>query len=185
MTRELEEVTRGADVADPADEAQAQQMGRPQISPPLGLGLQLFALALLLAETWQLAVPCLEGAGIRTSDLPAELYRTPMGVVLGSVFALGASASLFLFAHLALRRGLELFQAQAEPRRRLLTAGASVARAQCGGQRGLLLPRQHEADLAVNPIVLGEIECSEALLPEIRQLEDAAWPGHVRGDERE
>ena len=129
VTRELEEVTRGADVADPADEAQAQQMGRPQVPPPLGLGLQLFALALLLAETWQLAVPCLEGAGIRTSNLSAELQRTPMGVVLGSIFALGASASLFLFAHLALRRGLELFQAQAEPRRRLLTALAAAAAA--------------------------------------------------------
>ena len=129
VTRELEEVTRGADVADPADEAQAQQMGRPQVPPPLGLGLQLFALTLLLAETWQLAVPCLEGAGIRTSDLSAELHRTPMGVVLGSIFALGASASLFLFAHLALRRGLELFQAQAEARRRLLTALAAAAAA--------------------------------------------------------
>ena len=129
VTRELEEVTRGADVADPADEAQARQMGRPQIPPPLGLGLQLFALALLLAETWQLAVPCLEGAGIRTANLSAELQRTPMGVVLVSIFALGASASLFLFAHLALRRGLELFQAQAEPRRRLLTALAAAAAA--------------------------------------------------------
>jgi hypothetical protein len=127
VTRELEEAMRGADVADPADEAQAQQMGRPQVPPPLGLGLQLFALALLLAETWQLAVPCLEGAGIRTSDFSAELQRRPMGLVLGSVFALGASASLFLFAHLALRRGLELFQAQPEPRRRLWTALAAAA----------------------------------------------------------
>jgi hypothetical protein len=129
VTRELEDATRGTEVADPADEAQAQHMGRPQVPPPLGLGLQLFALALLLAETWQLAVPCLEGAGIRTSDLAGELRRTPMGLVLGSIFALGASASLFLFAHLSLRRGLELFQAQAEPRRRLLTALAAAAAA--------------------------------------------------------
>ncbi len=129
VTRELEDATRGTEVADPADEAQAQQMGRPQIPLPLGLGLQLFALALVLAETWQLAIPCLEGTGIRTSDLAGELLRAPMGLVLGSLFALGASASLFLFANLALCRGLELFQAQPEPRRRLWTALAAAAAA--------------------------------------------------------
>ncbi|HEX9291592.1 MAG TPA: hypothetical protein VF904_18885 [Anaeromyxobacteraceae bacterium] len=127
--RELEATARATEVADPADEAQARQMGRPPVPPPIGLGLQLFALALLLAETWQLGVPCLEAAGIRTHDLPGELHRNPVGVVLASLFVLGASASLFLFAHLALRRGLELVEGQPEARRRLSTGAAGTAAA--------------------------------------------------------
>ncbi|GEJ58545.1 hypothetical protein [Anaeromyxobacter diazotrophicus] len=124
LGRELEDATRGQELADPADEAQAAQMGRPPVPPPVGFGLQLFGLALLLAETWQLAVPCLEAAGIRTLDLQAELHRNPVGLVLGGVFALGASASLFLFAHLALRRGRDLFGEQ--PGRRRLWAGLAA-----------------------------------------------------------
>jgi hypothetical protein len=124
LGRELEDSTRGQELADPADAAQAQQMGRPQVPPPIGLGLQLLGLALLLAETWQLAVPCLEAAGIHTLDLAGELHRNPVGLVLGGLFALGASASLFLFAHLALRRGRDLFGEQ--PARRRLGTGLAV-----------------------------------------------------------
>lgn len=123
--RELEEATRGKELADPGDEAQAQQMGRPPVPPPLGVGLQLFGLALLLAETWQLAVPCLEAAGIQTLELAAELHRNPVGLVLGGLFALGASASLFLFAHLALGRGRAAFGEQ-PGRRRLWGAVAAI-----------------------------------------------------------
>jgi hypothetical protein len=127
--RKLEETAGATEIADPADEAQAKQMGRPPVPPPIGLGLYLFAMGLLLAETWQLGVPCLEAAGIRTHDLPGELHRNPLGVGLASLFALGGSVSLFLFAHVALRRGLELFEAQPEARRRLWSgvAGAAVA----------------------------------------------------------
>jgi hypothetical protein len=125
LGRELEDATRGQELADPADEAQAQQMGRPPVPPPIGLGLQLFGLALLLAETWQLAVPCLEAAGIHTRDLGAELQRNPVGLVLGGLFAFGASASLFLFAHLVVRRGRDLSGERSE-RRRLWTGLAAT-----------------------------------------------------------
>ncbi len=127
VQRELEEATRAAEIADPDDEAQARQMGRPTVPFPLGLALQLFALALLLAEAWQLAVPCLEAAGIRTRDIAAELVRNPVGVALGSVFALGASVSLFALALLALRRGGEILEARPAPGRRLWTAAASAS----------------------------------------------------------
>jgi hypothetical protein len=128
VARALEDATQGTEVADPADEAQAQQMGRPPVPPPGGLALHLFALALLLAETWQLGVPGLEAAGIRTADLPGELHRNPLAVVFGCIFALGASASLFLFAYLGLRRALDLFEAQPEPKRRAwAAAGAALA----------------------------------------------------------
>ncbi|HEX8907925.1 MAG TPA: hypothetical protein VF805_01905 [Anaeromyxobacteraceae bacterium] len=124
LGRELEDATRGKELADPGDEAQAQQMGRPPVPPPLGVGLQLFGLGLLLAETWQLAVPCLEAAGVHTLDLQAELRRNPVGLVLGGLFALGASSSLFVFAHQALRRGRDLFGEQ--PGRRRLWTGVAA-----------------------------------------------------------
>ena len=126
MSLELEQATRATELADPDDDAQARRMGRPPVPLPLGLALQLFGLALLLAETWQLAIPCLEASGIRTRDLGAELHRNPAGVVLGSIFALGASVSLFVLAHLALRRFLDLFEAQPEPSRRAWRAAVSL-----------------------------------------------------------
>jgi hypothetical protein len=127
VARTLEEASRGAEVADPADPAQAEQMGRPPVPPPFGLGLQLFALALLLAETWQLAVPCLEAAGIRTADVVQEAHRNPLAVALGLLFALGASASLFLFASIALRRLMDLVEAQPASRQTALAALGSLA----------------------------------------------------------
>jgi hypothetical protein len=125
VAREVEAAAQGKEVADPADEAQAQQMGRPQVPPPVALALRAFGLALLVAETWQLGVPSLEAAGIRTADLAGELHRNPLAVVFGSLFALGSSASLFLFAHLGLRRALDLFEAQPEPRRRAWAAAGA------------------------------------------------------------
>jgi hypothetical protein len=125
--REMEEATRGAQAVDPGDEAQAEQAGRPPVPLPIGIALQLFALALLLAETWQLAVPSLEAAGIHAHDLATEIKRNPVGLVLGLLFALGASASLFLFAHIALKRGLELFEAQPETRRRSWIGATAAA----------------------------------------------------------
>jgi hypothetical protein len=127
VARELEEALRGTEVADPDDDAQARQMGRPTLPFPLGLALQLFALALLLAEAWQLAVPCLEAAGIGTQDIAAELYRNPVGVALGSIFALGAAVSLFVLAHLALRRGLDRLDSRPGPGRRLWGGMASAS----------------------------------------------------------
>ncbi len=129
IARELEEAARGTEVADPDDDAQARQMGRPPLPPPLGLALQLFALTLLLAEAWQLAVPCLEAAGIGTQDIAIELYQNPVGVVLGSIFALGAAVSLFVLVYVALRRGLEILETRPGPGRRLWwgTTSASAA----------------------------------------------------------
>ncbi len=126
---EVEDSDRGA-IADPADEAQAIQMGRPAVPPALGLGLHVFALALLLAETWQIAIPCLGAAGIATGDLLAEAQRNPVSLALGSVFALGAAASLVLCADLGLRRAREIFDASRT--RRAGTALAALAAAALG-----------------------------------------------------
>lgn len=103
-TRTFEESTRGAELADPGDEAQAEQMGRPAVPRPLGIVLQAFALVLLVGESWPIAIPCLAAGGIDTTHLVAEAQRDPLAVALGSAFAVGASAALFLLAHAALGR---------------------------------------------------------------------------------
>jgi hypothetical protein len=126
MARELEATTRATELVDPDDGVQAQRMGRPPVPLPLGLALQLLAFALLLAETWHLAIPCLEAGGVRTRELAGELQRNPGAVVLGSIFALGASVSLFVLAHVALQRGLDLLEAQSEASRRVWRATVSL-----------------------------------------------------------
>jgi hypothetical protein len=123
----LEAVTAGNEIADPADEAQALQMGRPPVPAPLGLALRGGALALVAAETWQLALPCFAAAGVRTADLAAELHRDPVALGFGVLFALGASLSLFLFAHFALTRALDVLEAQPAARRRAFAAAGAVA----------------------------------------------------------
>ncbi len=183
MGRDLEQDARGTEIVDPEDDAEARSMGRPPVPLPLGLALQLFALALLLAETWQLALPCLEASGVRTRDLAAELHRNPAGVVLGSAFALGASVSLFVLAHVALRRCLDLLEAQPEPSRRawraVVSLGASalaaavawsIASVRPGVQRpvDLVYPR-----LALFLVALAIPVTTAWLLRVARRLQDA------------
>jgi hypothetical protein len=105
----------------------AEMLGRPPVPPPWAALIHTFALALLLAEAWQLAIPVLEGAGIDTSALVPELQRNPAGVVLGFVFAIGAAVSLFFFADLAIRRTAELLDGMSQPARRAWTGLAAVA----------------------------------------------------------
>lgn len=159
MGRDLEEAARATELADPDDDAQALRMGRTTVPLPLGLALQLFALALLLAETWQLAVPCLEASGIRTHDLVTELRRNPEAVVLGLVFALGAAVSLFVLAHLALRRCLDLFESQPEPSRKVwratISLGASALAAAVAWSIANVRPGAHRAlDLVYTRLTL-------------------------------
>jgi hypothetical protein len=126
--REVEEANRAA-IADPADEAQASRMGRPQVPPPFGLVLQLLALAFLLAEAWQLTGPYLATAGIGRA-LQAELRRDPLAFGLAVGLGLGSAVSLVLCADLALRRARDLIDA---PQNRWLpavfTMGGAVAAA--------------------------------------------------------
>lgn len=159
MGRELEETARATELADPDDDVQARRMGRPPVGLPLGLMLRLFALTLLLAETWQLAVPCLEAGGIRTRELAGELHRNPAGIVLGAAFALGASVSLFVLTHLALRRCLDLLDAQPEASRRawraVVSLGASaLAAAVAWSITGVRPGAQRPVDLAYARLTL-------------------------------
>jgi hypothetical protein len=101
-------------------------LGRPPVPFPWASLILAFALTLLLAETWQLAIPVLEGTGVRTSDLRGELQRNPTGVVLGLVFAIGAAVSLFYFADLAVRRTADLLDGLSQRSRLVWTAAAAI-----------------------------------------------------------
>ncbi|HTP25332.1 MAG TPA: hypothetical protein VMK12_06690, partial [Anaeromyxobacteraceae bacterium] len=122
----LEEMTRATEVTDPNDDAQARHAGRPPTPLPTGLAMQLFALALLLSEAWQLCMPCLGSLGIRVSDLSFEAHRNPIGLAAGVFFALGISSCLFVLAHLFLTRILLVFQSEPPRAKRVLAVLSSV-----------------------------------------------------------
>ena len=104
----------------------AETLGRPPVPLPWPALIYAFAFALLLAEAWQLAIPVLEGAGVRTGELQRELKENPASVVLGFVFAIGAAVSLFYFADLAIKRTVDLFEGLSQPARRAWTAVAAI-----------------------------------------------------------
>jgi len=116
---ELEKAIAGREVIDPRDEAQARQAGCPPKPLPAGSCLVALAAVLLLAQVWQLAVPFLEAAGIRTRDLGAELAHHPLGVAAGVSIAASVLVGLVLLADLVLREGLALFAALPGPRQRV------------------------------------------------------------------
>jgi hypothetical protein len=125
--RELEQARRDPSIEE-LDGGSVDTLGRPPVPPPWASVIHLFAFGLLLAEAWQLAVPVLEAAGVRTGALAGELARAPAPVVLGFTFALGAAVSLFFFVDLALRRVLDLFAAlPAERRTRWTVLGSAAA----------------------------------------------------------
>ncbi|HZZ84143.1 MAG TPA: hypothetical protein VFE30_06370 [Anaeromyxobacteraceae bacterium] len=121
LLRDLDQaIANGTAAAPQVVEATPEQMGRPPVpSGAVVVAIYVFSSLLLLAQTWQFAVPYLAASGIDTVRLGLEVKRNPLGIVLGSVFSLGAAASLFVFAHVALRRGLDLYRGEADKRRRL------------------------------------------------------------------
>jgi hypothetical protein len=119
-------------VAAPSEvEATAEQLGRPPVrSAAPRTGLVALAAAAAAAETWQIAVPLLAGAGVDPGALEDEIARRPGEVVSVLLFALGVAAALFVLA----RGGLAAAGALAEgkgdpPHRRWLAATAAGAAA--------------------------------------------------------
>jgi hypothetical protein len=129
LNRELAAAASGRAIADPTDELQAQQMGRPAVPPPLGLALRAFCLALLATEAWQLLAPSLSLAGVSTAHLVAELRHNPLAVGFGALFAVGAATSMFVFAHLGVRRLVAAGPASARQTWAGVLAAAAVAAA--------------------------------------------------------
>lgn len=126
------DVSAGLVPAPEAVDATPEQLGRPPVrSGAPAAAAAGFALAALVAETWQVAVPLLAATGLSTADLRLEAARRPVDVAFSAVFALGVATALFVLAHVALQRGIELFRGEAAgPRARWI--GATTAAAAAG-----------------------------------------------------
>jgi hypothetical protein len=137
--RRAEEISRrfSADVAAglvaaPSEvEATAEQLGRPPVrSTTARTALAGVVTAAAAAETWQIAVPLLAGAGIAPGALEAEMARRPGEVVSVLLFALGVAAALFALARGGLAAAGALARGEGDPpRRRWLAATGTGAAA--------------------------------------------------------
>lgn len=75
----------------------------------------IIILAILLlagVEGWQLMLPYLNTIGVDTNNLDAEFGRQPYNILLGAAFAIGASASLFILAHLLFQIGTSIYRGE-------------------------------------------------------------------------
>ncbi len=156
--RRAEEISRrlAADVAaglvptPSAVNATPEQFGRPPVrGAALPVAAGAFGLAALVAETWQVAIPLLRAMGLDPGGLRTELLQRPAEVALAGVFALGVAGSLFVFAHVALYRSLDLFRGDPDVRRRrwlgAAAGGAALAAAIIAGSMAALRPDPPEA----------------------------------------
>lgn len=133
-----DDVAAGKLVPPPRVDGTPEQMGRPPVPSGAAVAaLRGFAAALLVAETWQLSGPVLAAGGIDPSVLRIAAQSDPLGVGLGLVFALGAAAAIFVLAHVAVSRGVDVFaETPAERRGRYLgatSAGAALVAAAVAG----------------------------------------------------
>lgn len=119
-------------VAAPGEvEATAEQLGRPPVRTVTArTALAAVATAAAAAETWQIAVPLLAGAGIDPGALQPEMGRRPGEVVAVLLFALGVAAALFALARAGLSAAGALARGEGDAtRRRWLAATGSGAAA--------------------------------------------------------
>ena len=135
------DVAVGLVPSSPDVEATAEQLGRPPIRSGAPRALALgFAGAALAAETWQVALPLLVGAGVDPAALRSEAVRAPAEVGLASVFALAVATGLFALVQSALDSGVALFRGDADHRRRRWLAAATLGAgglSRAGRRRGL------------------------------------------------
>ena len=112
----------------PEVEATAEQLGRPPIRSGAPRTLTIgFTVAALSAETWQVALPLLAGAGIDPAALRAEALRAPADVALAAAFALAVATGIFALVHAGVETALALFRGDADERRRRWLASATLA----------------------------------------------------------
>jgi hypothetical protein len=78
------------------------------VPPPWSLAIAAFVAAMVLGNAWQLGLPLLAASGISPAEIVAEASRRPEAVALPLLLALGASACLFIFSALAMRRARAL-----------------------------------------------------------------------------
>lgn len=135
VTRALaEDLAQGRVNAPVEIEATAEQLGRPPVPHPWpALLLRIFALALLVAETWRLADPVLASVGLSIDEVPAALQRAPISTGLALAFVLGAAGAVFALLAVAVRRASELAAATGARGHRAFVAVAALAAAGLAG----------------------------------------------------
>jgi hypothetical protein len=128
LTRALEDdLASGALAAAPSVDASFEQLGRPPIPPAWPVvAPPAFAVALAAAVGWRLAIPWL-GIADSAAGLAGAFRRDPIGLLLGLVLAGGAAASLFVLAHTAVERAIDVARESDARRRRWLAAAAGAA----------------------------------------------------------
>jgi hypothetical protein len=136
-----DDVAAGTIVPPPRVDGTPEQMGRPPVPSAAPVAsLRGFTAALLVAETWQLSGPVLAAGGIDPSVLGIAAQSDPLGVALGLVFALGAAAAIFVLAHVAVSRAVDVFaETPVERRRRYLGATSAGAALVAGAVAGTAL----------------------------------------------
>jgi uncharacterized membrane protein (DUF485 family) len=142
VARELaDDVAAGRIVPPPRVDGTPEQMGRPPVPSAAPVAsLRGFAAALLVAETWQLSGPVLAAGGFDPSLLGIAAQSDPVGVGLGIVFALGAASAIFVLAHVAVSRAVDVFaETPIERRRRYLGATSAGAALVAGAVAGTAL----------------------------------------------
>jgi hypothetical protein len=136
----------GTVVARPAIDATPEQLGRPAVDSAWPIhGLRALAGALLAAEAWRFAGPALAASGFARDRVEAALGSAPVPAGLALLAALGAAASAFTFAWLALAQGAQAAAATpGRARGRLLLAWSTGT--------ALLVPSVAGAATAADPV---------------------------------
>jgi hypothetical protein len=113
------DVAVGVVAGPPAVVATPEQLGRPPVrSAGLEAALVATAATSLLAETWQLALPLLQRAGLEPVRLRAELAAHPAEALLTTGYALGVAVALFALAQGAVEAAARFLREEADPRQR-------------------------------------------------------------------
>jgi hypothetical protein len=94
----------------PATLARARgHRGRPRRPVPWGPLACVLAIAVtVVVEAWQFALPALNATGVDVTNLAAEWHRNPIALLLGSGFALAASAAVFGLWYVVVERAVAL-----------------------------------------------------------------------------
>lgn len=152
------DVAAGLVAAPDGVDATAEQLGRPAVPGAAARSAVAgIAVAAAIAQTWQIAVPLLAGAGVDAGAIEEELARRPGEVVSVLLFALGVAAALFALARAGLAAADALARGEGEPpRRRWLAATAAGAGALSAVVAGAVaaLPRSVEAHGAASGAAL-------------------------------
>jgi hypothetical protein len=128
-----DDLAAGKVPAPAAVDATPEQLGRPPVPTPTpATALRIFVLSLVVAEAFFFSGPILAAQGVDPARIVEAVSASPIPVGMAIVFALGAAASVFAFAKVALERAAQL-DSSSDARRRRLGGTAAIAAALLAG----------------------------------------------------